>query len=208
MAVRAGLDSLSRGTGVNLVLYDRRSFRGDFVQLAPIPNRIYQKTYDTVIAKARYSRLIPRLGQHVVIFSQTGADSGEFAGISLSEALVQPANRPDTVGVPLDEIRWIQSADSNRLDGNVLLKLVHAGSIPGRYDVQLEVDHGIVDVEYERVDLVEVMPTSSGALAGFLVGAAVDLTAAILIMSAERDAESDCGSSARTSSVDCSGRAH
>jgi len=194
--VRAGLDSLRPGTDVNLVLYNRQSFRGDFERLVIIPPKVYGRIYDTVTAKTNYARVIPVRGHAVTVVSATGVDSGAFAGVALGELMIRPANRPDTVGVPLEDVRWIQSGDSTRMEGSLFLRLVRNGTIPGQYLVVLTADHVVVDVGYETVDFVEVMPQSSGAMTGFLVGAAIDLTVVILAVASADRAESDCNSQA------------
>jgi len=204
--VRGGLDSLAPGTDVNIVLYDRTSYQGKFAEVARIPPRLYRRIYDTVTARSSLARLIPRLGQTVTVYSTGGKDSGSFAGVSLGQVLVRTMDGLDTVGVPLDDVAWILISDSLRLEGHLFLKHVHAGTIPGMYVVRLNPDQNVITVGYETVDIVEILPQSSGALTGFLIGAAVDVTVIILAVAAENKAESDCNSQATAcnkNSSDC-----
>jgi len=195
VTARSGLDSIPLGTEVNIVRFDRKSFHGEFAGLHPLPPRMYSRAYDTLAAQSAYARMIPKLGQQVTIVTIDGADSGSFRGVMMGEVTYQPPAGLDTVGVPLEEIRWIQAGDSLRLEGSVLRKLVRAGTIPGRTIALMNIDNAQVFIGYETVDIVETMPKSSGALTGFLIGAAVDLTVAILIVSSMNSAESDCKSS-------------
>jgi len=203
--VRAGLDSLAPGTDVNIVLYNKTSYQGKFAELARIPPKLYRRIYDTVTAKSSLAPLIPRLGQTVTVYSTGGKDSGSFAGVSLGQVLLRTMDGLDTVGVLLDDVAWIQVSDSLRLEGPRFVKHVHAGTIPGMYVVRLGKDQDMITVGYETVDLVEILPRSSGALTGFLVGAAIDATVLIIACENAERSRSDCGSGSPTynNSADC-----
>jgi hypothetical protein len=76
------------------------------------------------------------------------------------------------------------------------MKLVRAGNMPGRHVILLGSDNEELRVPYESIEIVDVGPSKSGAFTGFLIGAAVDITALILLVSAERSTEADCNRSA------------
>jgi hypothetical protein len=72
--------------------------------------------------------------------------------------------------------------------------------MPGRRVIQLEAGGAMENVPYESIEIVQLRREGSGALAGFLIGAAVDLTVVILLVDAEQKSESDCNNSATSCS--------
>lgn len=190
-----GLDSIGIGTPVRLVRFDHSSLEGEYRGLATYPGKMYARRYDTMVARSAYRGFVPELNQKITLRADGISEEDFFKGIDRGEVLFQPASGPDTISVPLDELDWLMASDSSRLGGKTLRKLIRDESMPGRELIELESDNRGENVPYESIDMVEVVGTRSGALSGFLVGAAVDIVAAILVISAEQQAESDCNRS-------------
>lgn len=182
-----GLDSIEPGTEIQLVRYDRVTLTGSYIGLAVIPGKLYALTYDTLVARSAYRGFVPNLNQKITLRSAGRSEEGFFKGVERGEILFQPASGSDTVEVSLDDIDWLQASDSLRLRGTTAWKLIRDGSMPGRQVIQLEVNHEVQNVPYESVEIVLVKSTSSGAMAGFLIGAAVDITALIIAASVAHD---------------------
>jgi hypothetical protein len=191
-----GLDSISLGTDIQLVRFDRSTLDGSYKGLEVYPGKLYARTYDTLVARSAYSGFVPKLNQKVTLRSAGRSEEGFFKGIDRGELLFQSALDADTIAVSLEDIEWIQSSDSSRLAGNTARKLVRDGSMPGRRVILLEVDRHDQTVPYESVELVIVKSRSSGVLTGFLVGAAVDVTLLIIAATAANEVDSDCHRSA------------
>jgi hypothetical protein len=191
-----GLDSIDRGTDIRLVRFDRTVLEGTFNGLEVYPGKMYARTYDTLVARCSYKGFIPGLNQRITLKSLERLEEGYFKGIDRGQVLFQPESDSDTLAVSLDEIEWLQASDSSRLNVRMAKKLVREGSMPGREIILLEVNREERHVPYESIEMVEVRGTGSGALTGFLIGAAVDITAVILIVSAERESEAECNRTA------------
>jgi hypothetical protein len=191
-----GLDSIAVETDVQLVRYDRNVLEGTFKGLALYPGKMYARIYDTAVARSAYRGFIPKLNQEIMLRAGGTSDAGYFKGIDRGELLYQPSSGADTVGVPLDELDWLQASDSLRLEGRTARKLVRDGSLPGRRVIQLEISRETRNVPYESIEIVQVKARGSGAMTGFLVGAAVDLTVVALLVISANQAESDCNRTA------------
>jgi hypothetical protein len=191
-----GLDSIALETDVQLVRYDRSVLEGTFKGIALYPGKMYARIYDTAVSRSAYRGFIPKLNQEIMLRAGGTSDAGFFKGIDRGEILYQPSSGSDTVGVPLDDLEWLQSSDSLRLDGRTARKLVRDGSLPGRRVILLEIGREVRNVPYESVEIVQVKARGSGALTGFLIGAAVDLTVVALLVVSANQAESDCNRSA------------
>ena len=190
-----GLDSIEVGTAIRLVRFDRSALEGSFQGLVMYPGKLYARRYDTLVARSAYRGFVPGLNQKITLHSAGMSEEGSFKGIDRGELLFQPASEPDTVSVSLDDVDWLIASDSSRLEGTTIRKLVRDGTMPGREIILLESDNLEQKVPYESIDMVEVVRTRSGALPGFLAGAAVDIVVAVLVFSAEHEAESDCNRS-------------
>jgi hypothetical protein len=191
-----GLDSIEIGTQISLVRFDRSTLEGSYKGLAVYPGKLYLRTYDTAVARSRYRGFVPKMNQKITLWSASRSEEGFFKGIDRGELLFQPALESDTEAVSLDEIDYLQASDSARLAGKTARKLVRDGTMPGREVIMLESNNLEERVPYESIEMVEVVRSGSGALAGFLAGAAVDLIAAVLVISAENQAEADCNRTA------------
>ena len=190
-----GLDSISEGTEIRLIRFDRSAQDGIYRGLQVISGKLYARTYDTLVARSPYRGYVPQLNERVTFGHAEITEAGFFKGVDRGELLFQPSSGEDTLGIVPEDIDWIRSSDSLRMEGRTVRKLVHNGSMPGRRVIELEIDHAMMHVPYESIEIVQIVPRGSGALAGFLIGAAVDLTAIILVVSAERQTEADCNSS-------------
>jgi hypothetical protein len=190
-----GLDSIAVGTAIRLVRFDHISLEGTYGGLAMYPGRLYALRYDTLVARSAYRGFVPKLNQKIALRSAGISEDGFFKGIERGALLFQPASEPDTVSVSLEDVDWLMASDSSRLEGKTIRKLVRQGSIPGREIILLQTDNRGEHVPYESIEMVEVVRTGSGALTGFLVGAALDVVAAIIVIGAEQQSESDCNRS-------------
>jgi hypothetical protein len=191
-----GLDSIDVGTPVRLVRFDHSSLEGSFRGLLVYPGKMYARRYDTLVAHSPYRGFVPKLNQKITLRSAGMSEEGFFKGIDRGELLFQPASESDTISVSLDDLDWLMARDSSRLEGKTVRKLVREGSMPGRELILLGMDNMEENVPYESIAMVEEVRTGSGALSGFLVGAAVDVVAAVLMFSAVHQAESDCNHTA------------
>ncbi len=203
-----GLDSISTGTEVQLLRYDRGTVEGKYRGLALYPGRLYAHDYESRVARSGYMGFVPGLNQKILLRSSGISEQGFFKGIDRGNLLFQPDPGEDTVEVAVEDVEWLQASDSLHMQGRILRKLVRDGSMPGRRVIQLESEGGIQNVPYESIKIVQVKGTGSGALTGFLIGAAVDLTVVILLVDAERQSESDCNNSATSCSNSSCTTAH
>lgn len=186
-----GLDSIIEGTEIQLVRFDRSTLDGSFKGLFLYPGKLYARTYDTLVGQSAYRGFIPELNQRITLTSAAGSYEGFFKGIDRGELLFLPVAETDTVSISLEDIDVIQASDSLRLEGKTARKLVRDGTMPGRRIILLEVGRQVVNVPFESVELVQLKGSSSGALTGFLAGAAVDVTVILLVAAAQNQAESD-----------------
>lgn len=191
-----GLDSINTGTEVQLLRYDRGSVEGIYRGLALYSGRTYAHDYEARVSRSAYMGYVPELNQKILLRSSGIEEQGFFKGIDRGNLLFQPDPGEDTVEVSADDVEWLQASDSLRMPGKILRRLVRDGSMPGRRVIQLEAGGGISNIPYESIEIVQMKGKGSGALTGFLIGAAVDLTVIILFVDAERQSESDCNSTA------------
>ena len=191
-----GLDSINTGTKVQLLRYDRVSVEGIYRGLVLYSDRLYARTYEARVSRSAYPGYIPELNQKILLRSSGIEEQGFFKGIDRGNLLFQPDPGEDTVEVSADDVEWLRASDSLRMQGGILRRLVRDGSMPGRRVIQLEEGGGIQNVPYESLEIVRIQGKGSGALTGFLIGAAIDLTVIILFVDAERQSESDCNNTA------------
>jgi hypothetical protein len=168
---------------------------GTYRGLALYPGKQYVRLYESHVARSAYRGYVPELNQRILLRSSGMSEQGFFEGIDRGNLLFQPDPGSDTVEVSVEDVEWLQASDSLHLQGKILRKLVRDGSMPGRRVIQIEAGGEMMNVPYESIEIVQLRGEGSGALAGFLIGAAVDLTAVILIVDAEQKSESDCNNS-------------
>jgi hypothetical protein len=190
-----GLDSIHTGAEVQLLRFDRSTVEGTYRGLALYPGKQYVRLYESHVARSAYRGYVPELNQRILLRSSGMSEQGFFEGIDRGNLLFQPDPGSDTVEVSVEDVEWLQASDSLHLQGKILRKLVRDGSMPGRRVIQIEAGGEMMNVPYESIEIVQLRGEGSGALAGFLIGAAVDLTAVILIVDAEQKSESDCNNS-------------
>ena len=187
-----GLDSIALGTDVKVVRYDHSAVVGSYDGLSPYPPRLYRARYDTLVARSGYRGFVPKLNQWITLTAGGKSSEGAFKGIDFGELLFQRDMALDTTSVPLEDVDCIQAFDSLRLEGPMLLKLVRAGTMPGRHLILLQSGGDVLRIPYESVEIIVTQPTNSGALTGLLIGAAIDVTVAIVIVVSMNEAADDC----------------
>ncbi len=208
VTTRLGLDSISLGTEIQLVRFDKNTLEGEYKGLALYRPRLYATTYDTAVARSSYRGFIPGLDQRITLRAAGKVDEVYFKGIDRGEVLFQPVSGRDTLAVAAEVVESLEASDSLPMQGWALRNLIRDGTMPGRRVILLGGNLGDQTVPYESIEIVLLKGNSSGAMTGFLIGAAVDVTVLIIAAITVNQAESDCNNTATgcmSSSQNCSG---
>lgn len=137
----------------------------------------------------------PRLHESVTVHLDEGdrppvSFHAELLGFDRESMTVLPAGERTPRDLELRRLAGLTLADGRSVDAIALRDAVRTGAIPQRTALVLRTDRGRELIPLDRVDQVARRSSGSGKLAGFLVGAVIDV---VVVTSIRKDFEDGWG---------------
>jgi hypothetical protein len=190
------IETIKPGTKVDILLRDGDTLKVIFAGVTSIPAQEYAETYAKVQEQKLEGTILPDLGDTITVIDTLGKESTyEFLGYAHEWISVRPLGKSESIKVPYPTVAKTTDSRGNVVQGEALDKLISEARIPFLSAIAIEKvlsSTQISRTEAQRIATTQRIPfdkvyrvqrplKKNAKVTGLIIGAAVDVTVAIVI---------------------------
>lgn len=175
--------ALKSGDAVKVIQRDSSDVCGTYLRIYRVPLESYASAYEPVVASGAEKYSLPALGErvHVSLARDGQMYEGTMLGFGNRRMWIQADSCDSSARIPLTSIAEI-SSNGRFYSAESISSRLESGEIPQLFGIAVEDSTGLVQVPMERVARILVRDTPNSMLTGFCVGAALDVTALVVMV--------------------------
>jgi len=192
----SGIETIKPGTKVDILLRNGDTLKVIFAGVTSIPTQEYAESYAKVQEQRPEGTILPDLGDTIAVTDTLGKESTyEFLGYAHYWISVRPLGKTESIKVLYPTVSKTTDSRGNVVQGEALDKLIPEAKIPFLSAIAIEKvlsNTQISRTEVQRIATTQRIPfdkvyrvqrplKKNAKVTGLIIGAAVDVTVAIVI---------------------------